>query len=508
MNLKKTVAIAAAAGALTAVALPAMAFENEFHGTSRLRYFISNYENGGGGNPLAQVDAAKPLSGVGAVTGNRTDALRVNNYFEQRTRIFYTAKASDDLMLKTGFEIDSVFGDKAQSATTGAATPAGTGRNMGGALESDTVNLETKWVYLQFKIPSTPVTVLAGIQPFKDSLKGIFADFDAAGIVTSTKLGGATLNAGYFRGYDQSYFATAPRGMDNWQVGAIEGKFALSKDANLAAVYYILDDNRAIDGVARAVYGTDFQAHVLGLAGDFKMGPLTLSGFGAYQGGIIKDYNLVTRGNAYLNAFAYNVAAKAAVGPGSLKTAFLFTSGNDNGDIRDGHLKGWVGTSQFQNNAWASTAGTSTYNESGLFLLNRNAAAGTGTTDAAIVYNPGNGTNPTTMQGLYLLTMGYDAKLGSKAYFNTNLGFAWSARTNAIKPINLATGRQNNTNFMGTEVNMETGYKMYDNLTFSLQAAYVFLGNYYKGTSCYGSATAARFPQDPYTLRTSLIFNY
>ena len=37
--------------------------------------------------------------------------LKTNNYFEQRARLFYTAKASDDLKLVTGFEIDSVWGD-------------------------------------------------------------------------------------------------------------------------------------------------------------------------------------------------------------------------------------------------------------------------------------------------------------------------------------------------------------------------------------------------------------
>ena len=527
MNFKKAAAILTAAGALAAISVPAMAFENEFHGTSRIRYFLSNYENGGGGNPLA-VSATTGAVTVPTWDSANSEKLKMNNYFEQRTRIFYTAKASDDLKLVTGFEIDSVFGDRSQGgtvygSTVGAAPSAAsqnyaagsTGRNQGGALESDTVNLETKWVYLDFKIPSTPVRVTAGIQPIKDQLKGIFIDADVAGILTSTKLGAATVNAGYFRGYDQSYFSTTsstlrPRGMDNLNIGLLEGKYAINKNINVGAVYYIYDDARglgvaAVSGVPVPLWN-DVMIHTLGLTGDAKFGALNVSGFVAYQGGI---YQLNGADNTYQSAFAYNLAAKQAVGPGTLKTALLFTSGNDSNAANSKHLTGWVGTTQSSNGLWSATTGTSTYNESGMMLLNRNAAAGTGTTDNAIVYNTGNGTSPTNMQGLYLYTLGYDAAITPKFYTNVNAGFAWVAKTNALKPKNQSTGLQNSSNFMGTEVNVEAGYKMYDNLTASIQAAYVILGDYYKGTSSAGTATAtAKDPENPYTIRTSLIFNF
>jgi len=495
MSLKKTAAIVAAAGALAAITVPAMAFENEFHGTSRLRYFLSNYEQGGGGNPLTPNAAGR----IAPTNAGTTENLKLNNYFEQRTRIFYTAKASDDLKLVTGFEIDSVFGDKAQGSTT---------RNNGGALESDATNLETKWVYLDFKIPSTPTRVTAGIQPIKDSLKGIFFDADVAGILTSTKAGSATINAGYFRGYDQSYFTTnTPKGQQNLDIGLLEGKFAISKDISVTGAYYLYADGRGLTGLPTGGAGTisSMMLHVFGLAAEAKMGALSLSGFAAYQGGLLRNVD-GTDNTAYLNALAYNVAAKMPIGPGTFKTALLFTSGQ--GDLDRPHLTGWVGTSQSQNKAWGATTGTSTYNESGMLLLNRNAAAGTGTTDNAIVYNTGNGSNPLQMQGLYLYTLGYDAKIGAKTYVNANAGAAWTAKTNGLKPVDAKTGRRNGTNYMGTEINVEAGYKMYDNLTASLQAAYVILGGYYKGSSTVGSATDSKDPENPYTVRTSLIFNF
>ena len=532
MSFKKIATVVAVAGVLASISAPAMAFENEFHGSSSLRYYLSNYEQGSGGNPLAiNTNGYVPVLGSNADYANgrsSTANLKTNNYFDQRTRLFYTAKASDDLKLVTAFEIDSVFGDKAQGATTGANVPAGTGRNQGGAWESDTVNLETKHVYLQFKIPSTSTTVTAGIQPFKDSLKGIFVDVDAAGILTSTKVGQATINAGYFRGYDQSFFSTArPKGMDNLDFGLLEGKFALSKDLNLGVVYYLYNDGRATLGTAAAannVVGTNNTAtmilHIFGLTADAKMGPLALIGFFAYQGGVFKN-QFANNGSAYLNAIAYNLSAKMAAGPGNLRTALLFTSGNSADAPKTGHYTGWIGTAQSQNNAWsASGSGSSTYNESGMMLLNRNSAANTCTTEYAIAYNTGNGTSPLTMQGLYLYTLGYDANFTPKFYTNFNFGALWAAKTNALKPADYEatyrTGRkvQNGTNYMGSEFNFESGYKMYDNLTVSFGAAYVMLGGYYKNASAASYVPTATVagkaysPENPYTVRTTLKFAF
>ncbi|GFE59839.1 hypothetical protein [Geobacter sp. AOG2] len=499
MSFKKRILAVAAAGVLGALtAVPAMALENEFHGFYKLRYFVSNYEGYNGGPILYGPTPGKP------VTSDTTENLQTQNYFEQRARLFYTAKANDDLKLVTGFEIDSMWGDTAQS---------GTNRNTGGALESDAVNLETKWVYLDFKIPSTPTKVTAGIQPFKDSLKGIFFDFDGAGIMTSTKLSPLTLNLGYIRGYDESYFSTSlPKGQQNLDIGVVEAKMAITKDMNVGAVYYLYADGRGLNGLSNGsvtgVNTTSIMLHTLGLTADAKVGPVALSGFAAYQGGVYRNVTglgLVSGASAYSNALAYNVAAKAAVGPGSLKTALLFTSGQ--GDVKSGHLTGWVGTSQSKDRTWSSTTGTSSYNESGMMLLNRNAAAQCGTTDRSIAYNTGNGTNPLDMQGLYLYTLGYDATITPKLYANANLGFAWTAKTNGLKPTDKRTGLRNSSNYMGSEINLETGYKMYDNLTAYVQAAYVVLGGYYKNSLTKGNGSATD-PENPYTARVGLTYAF
>ena len=128
MNFKKTVAIATAVGALAAVSVPAFALENEFHGMYRLRGMMSNYTNSGGGALHA---------------GTAADPAPTMTVFEQRARLQYIAKASDDLKLVTHFEIDSSWGDTAYN----------NGRGLGGGMAADTVNLETKNVFLDFNCP-------------------------------------------------------------------------------------------------------------------------------------------------------------------------------------------------------------------------------------------------------------------------------------------------------------------------------------------------------------------
>jgi hypothetical protein len=528
MSLKKVVAIAAAAGALAAISVPAMAFENEFHGFYKLKYYLSNYENGGGGNPLTPSVTTGQITPPAPNSGNN---LKTANYFEQRARIFYTAKASDDLKLVTGFEIDSVWGDYAQGGFTRSTTGntgtvnAGTAfRNSGGAMESDAVNLETKWVYLDFLIPNTQTRTKVGIQPVKDQLKGIFLDADLAAVMTSTKAGAATINVGYARAYDNSYMTTGAaqnvRGQEDLHIAILEGKFAASKNLSLGGVYYLYADQRngAVGTGATVLPSpyTSLSIHTFGLTADAKVGPVDLSGFVATQFGSVRDVtgDTFNRANATINSYAYNLAAKMAAGPGSLRTALLFTSGNGGGN-QEKHLTGWAPVMYSQNvtnTGYNQGIAANTYNESNMMLLNRAANMQGGTTDNSIVYQSNNGTTPVNGQGVYLLSLGYDAKITPKFYTNGNIGAAWAAKSNSLRPVDRSERfvvSRNGSSYMGTELNVETGYKMYDNLTASIQAAYVMLGGFYKNSSTAGSAAQGfETPSNPYTARAVLSYAF
>jgi hypothetical protein len=493
MSLKKTAAIAAAVGALAAISVPAMALENEFHGSYKLKYFLSDYESGGSG-------AIIPNAAITATSVNATQNLKANNYFEQRARIFYTAKANDDLKLVTGFEIDSVFGDYAQGGITQVAGNAGTvntgtaTRNSGGAMEADAVNLETKWVYLDFKIPATPVKVTAGIQPYYDKLKGTFLDADIAGVNFKTTTDLYSSNLGYFRAYDNSYLtlSTAPhvKGEYNLQFVTLDGTFNISKDLKVGAAYILDIDDRTTDMTNLNVFGLNAEA---------KVGPLSLSGFVATQQGLYHG----GANSVHYNGWAFNAAGKLAAGPGTLRSALLMTTGSNDGK------NGWQSieqriTTTAQNSpslVSANKNGTNSYNESNMMLLNRATGMQGTSTDNNLVYSTNN-----LNQGVWLYSAGYDATITPKLYANANVGLAWVAKTNAKKPVDQASHLANGSNFMGTEVNIETGYKMYDNLTASVQAAYVILGGYY--TRSLSVVGQPKTPEDPYTARVVLSYAF
>ena len=81
---KKFLVVAIAAALSAATAVPALALENQFNGAFTTFYDITNFAADG------QVD---------------TDA-KTQNYFVQRVRLGYTAKADDNVKLVTQFEFD------------------------------------------------------------------------------------------------------------------------------------------------------------------------------------------------------------------------------------------------------------------------------------------------------------------------------------------------------------------------------------------------------------------
>jgi len=143
-KFQKQMLTIAAAGALTAVtALPAMAFENEFHGSFIFNTIFSNYNNG-----MSSANFAPQYH-----------KNKMNNYIEQRVRLQYIAKASDDLKLVTQFEIDNQYGKSTK-------VPTNENKTNGVGIDTDVVNIEVKHVYLDFNIgkTSTPSSVCSLIK--------------------------------------------------------------------------------------------------------------------------------------------------------------------------------------------------------------------------------------------------------------------------------------------------------------------------------------------------------
>lgn len=459
-KFQKKMLTIAAAGALGAVtALPAMAFENEFHGLFNFNTVFSNYNTG------ASADF-KP----NALNKNN----KTNNYFEQRVRLQYIAKASDDLRLVTHFEINSNWGNANKS-----------GNGTSGGLDADSVNLITKWAFLDFNIGKNFKTKV-GIQPYKDTLKGVFIDADLPAVMTTTKLGGYTLGLGFGR-YMDSAFTTGSkdrRGDNNADLFIVDNTFAFSKDTKATFSYYFNADYTKELNTANAGLDSAKLLHTFGLGGETKLAGIDLSGFMAMQAGHQKNANGLGKSTNY-HGWAANVAAKSKLGPGVARVGGLFTSGNNSSD--KGHNKAWQGVL----NSTSAVTSVQSYNESGLIILTRNTANSPSSTDQYVRRNISN---------VAVAYLGYDAKLTDKFNLDGGVGFAWAPSSHDA-PVDKGIGQRNNSDFMGTEIGLTAGYQLYKNLKLQAQGAYMINGGYYKGAAADSTTLAPKDPENPYTFR-------
>jgi len=483
MKLSKKIMVAAAVGALgVAAAVPAMAFENEFHGMYRAYGFMTNAYSGGAAFNLAE--------------NSRTD-----KFIEQRARLQYIAKASDDLRLVTHFELDTKFG-----GSTGSKYVSGDGGN----LDADRVSLETKNVYLDFKIPSIPVRATVGVQPFNDSFGGLFGNFDATGAVLAGNFGALKATYGYFTVGASATGTTFPTNNTSKDLNVLDLKFAVNKDITVGASYYnvlnkpastigtaaiaananvFIIDNRptsptfgqlitqpAIAAVP-AVYGPTLVNNTLGLNANAKFGPATITAAFGYQFGKAMAVAQNT------SAIAAAVSAKVAAGPGSVNVAALYLSGDKNGT---GYNKGWESIG----------ATVNYYTPANMWLITRNAATINSSTQI------GGGTD-LTRNGLGLMGLfaGYEGTAG-KVFYSANVGAAKVDAKRAAESANI-----------GTELNATIGYKLYANLSTQFTAAYAFLGDGYGkdsgtliGATATGTTAGVRNADNPFL--TAIALNY
>lgn len=426
--MKKKLVILGALALTAATAVPALAFENEFHGLYRLRGLLTNFQNAG----------LTPL--LSTSSQNRDYTL-----FEQRARLQYIAKASDDLKLVTHFEIDSTWGDSAFTGTRGS----------GAALGADTVNLETKNVYLDFNIPSTPVNVKAGLMPFSDAYKGIFLNDDVGGAQAAAKFGPATATVGFFRTSDAG--GTTALGKRNVDLYVVDGKFAPAKALTVGASYYLTNND---------VNSSGQKTHTVGLNVAAKAGIVDIDAFLLTQAG--EEMYAAARRNLK-ETFAGQIAAKANLGVATVRAAGLYATGDKgkspNRSRAYQHLIDNLGTTT------AGGGSAAQYYSSNMLILLRNSV--NMDSDQSLIPTINNGN-----RGLVAAFVGADFKVTDKFTASVNAGHAMVEERDQSVPGSVSE-RCTNKN-IGSELNASLSYALYPNLTATAQGAYVFLGGYKK----------------------------
>ena len=107
---------------------------------------------------------------------------------------------------------DGVYGNG--STSTGGETGMGTGgniigtgagRNTGGALGADRINIETKNVYVWFKLPNTSLDFTVGMQNQTDAYAGLlYGGADMAGVFVNGKMAPVSYTLGWAKLYENA----------------------------------------------------------------------------------------------------------------------------------------------------------------------------------------------------------------------------------------------------------------------------------------------------------------
>jgi hypothetical protein len=457
---KKFLAVAAAGALTVATAVPALALENEFHGAFTSYYDLSNFSAAGNDGSSTQADGTPTTNATGLKKNAQTE-----NYFVQRVRLGYDAKVSEQVKLSTKFELDYKFYGNSSYVT---------GRNSGGALGADSVQIETKNLFLELNYPALNTKI--GMMPYNDSFKGVLFDADMAGVLFSHDYSNASVAAGFFRFGDNG----PTLGKNAYDMISLDAKYNVTKTFKVGGAFYYINDNSTnaatvarnplaprgtslndpfqigttADGTpiyAPNTYLTtthpnsDVKVHTIGLNAEGVVGPVTLSGF------VMKQFGDLSR-TQDARGYAVNLGAKAALLGGTLRSEFLFVGG---------------GRDAFYVPASAGGTEGGGFYDAEMIMLNRDKNAKT--LDTAIVYDTNN-----LNQGLVMGSVGYDHACTDKITSSINAGFAAVATNNH----SIATG---SSNYLGTEVNAESNYKLTPNMTIGVRGGYVFLGDYFKG---------------------------
>ena len=349
-------------------------------------------------------------------------------YVDQRTRLFYTAKFSDDFKFVNKFEFNSTWGDATGVAGTGA----------GGDLGADGKgNWRIKNSYADFNV-GPMFNAKVGIQGFTVA-RGFIFDDDASGFLGTVKAGMATILPFWIVANDKS--------MASW-----DGAAASAFDQNILGAIVALKVNDAVTVSPYFVYHmvrnnatiADCENWYLGADVDAKFGQVSAWGTGIYEGGKI----------ATLTNKAFLVAAGADAG--LVHGQAFYASGDDNKTDTD-------------NNSFLSAPGLATNPNTGGPGLSANVGSsyywseimGYGVFDNLASH----GSPADDITDIWAANVGVTFKPMDKLKITGDYWYASLAKDNAAGEKSL-----------GNEFDVNIAYNIYDNLTVEAIAAYLVSG--------------------------------
>lgn len=344
---------------------------------------------------------------------------------DQRLRMKATYTLNDNVSVVYYGEVDYLWGN-------GAAT---TGRQLGGGVGADTVNMETKNAFVNVKFDNT--NIVLGTQTIGDAYGWLVFLDDMSGVTATQKFGATTLTAAYAK-----WAEGANTSWDDTDFYVVDLKQKLGDTMSVGGSLYFLDDNGAADA----------EVIILGVNGDFKAGPLDMSAFLILQDG---EFQATSTDH---QAMAFSVKGAMKFDGGSLAVRYLYISDDD--DASD-------------NGKWIGNQGVYANAGDGMMIFFYDAYyTNSGAENYALADAVNGG------YGLHALTAAASFTLPDSMYAKCGAGLFMAASDEADD-----SGMTREGEMLGYEVNARFGKKFFEKVDVSINAAYAGFGDFYDGTA-------------------------
>ena len=378
------------------------------------------------------------------------------------------------------------------------------GRNQGGALGGDSINVETKNLYLWFKVPDTSIDFTVGLQNQTDAYAGVlYGAADMAGIFMTGKFEPVTFKLGWAKLYENQLQKT-----DDATLYVAEVNLLPAKAVSLGLNFYALqDDTGRAAGINTKLNPLDqttanatwilanrkLLLYTPGFNATIKAGPATITGFAFYQWGTAEPM-LPGGVDIDVNAYGGDLRADLKLGPANVFLEGLYQSGDDKTD----EYNAPIGLGDYQGPAAAlnGPAGNSSYTRTRMQIL---LASWDAINIAQCLVGCSGGVYGDSLglqgRGLWHVAAGANFDVTKSLKVEANAGYAAAVKMRSAT----APGRPADAAFrdkdLGTEVNAGINYNIAKGLDFGLFGAYLFLGDFNK-TSATGPGSD---PEDPWS---------
>jgi len=380
----------------------------------------------------------------------------VNDSWGEVKYRLWTEMASDNKNVKGVYAIEIGGLEFGQSGSVG--------KSKGGLYSGDGVNIETRWAYLDMQVPGVAdkMRLKTGLQPF--NLNKYFWKETIMGV----NLDGQVGNVGYYVGWERPYRVDAgSAGPDVGDVDAFVGKVSFSPMAKSKVGFfasYIHNDAEAnahnkIEAtkweIKKLNDTVDLGVYTMGLTGKFNINNLFFDGDFIYQGGSIDNATYVDQNGVTspyhdfdISAFFAHVDVGAKIGATKITGTYWYASGDD--DPTDDNIDAYIATDVDMTASMVVMEGHPTsddYFTERPYILDK---------------------------GMHLFKLAADTKVSNKLKVGGALLYMMTAEDITYTG---AGGQHFADDSVGTEVDAYVKYKLYPDVSLSMNFGYLFTGD-------------------------------